>query len=133
MRLCEKPRENRSSANSMRSRHCGFKVVLFIGLVFGIGLPLIGLSTPATAETVPFNCYILPDANDVASINLTNSLASNASCIVSCKFATVRDGNNPQIICAKPVPAGAAVEMCRLPSGGDKMVKLIEGHAECTK
>jgi len=25
------------------------------------------------------------------------------------------------------------VEMCRLSSGGDKMVKLTEGHAECTR
>jgi hypothetical protein len=25
------------------------------------------------------------------------------------------------------------VEMCRLTSGGDKMVKLTEGHAECTR
>jgi len=117
----------------MRSRRRGFRLVILPSLAFGIGLPLIGLSTPAAAESVPFNCYILPDENDVASINLTNSLASNASCIVSCKFATVRDGNNPQIICAKPVAAGQAMEMCRLPSGGDKMVRLIEGHAECTK
>jgi hypothetical protein len=117
----------------MRSRRRGFKLIILLGLVFGIVLPLVGLSTPAAAESVPFNCYILPDQSDVASINVTNSLASNASCIVSCKFATVRDGNNPQIICAKPVPAGQGMEMCRLPSGGDKMVKLIEGHAECTK
>jgi hypothetical protein len=117
----------------MRSRRRGFKLIILLGLVFGIVLPSVGFSTPAAAETVPFNCYILPDENDIASINVTNSLASNASCIVSCKFATVRDGNNPQIICAKPVPAGQAMEMCRLPSGGDKMVKLIEGHAECTK
>jgi hypothetical protein len=117
----------------MCSHHCDFKIVIFLGSLFGIGPPLIGLSTPAAAEAVPFNCYILPDKNDVASINLTNSLASNASCIVSCKFETVRGDNNPQIICAKPVPAGQAIEMCRLPSGGDKMVRLIEGHAECTK
>jgi hypothetical protein len=25
------------------------------------------------------------------------------------------------------------VEMCRLTSGGDKMVKLTQGRAECTK
>jgi hypothetical protein len=132
MRRCEKRWANRSSVRSMRSRR--HILVALIGLVFGIGPPLIGLlTTPAAAEAVPFNCYILPDKNDVDSINVTNSLASNASCIVSCKFATVRDGNNPQIICAKPVAAGQAVEMCRLPSGGDKMVKLIEGHAECTK
>jgi hypothetical protein len=134
MQLCEKQPANRSSAKSMCSRRYNLRPVILVSLVFGMGLPLIGLSTtPAAAEAVPFNCYILPDENDVASINVTNSLASNASCIVSCKFATVRDSNNPQIICAKPVPAGTAMEMCRLPSGGDKMVKLIEGHAECTK
>jgi hypothetical protein len=90
------------------------------------------LSTPALAESVPFNCIILSGA-DVASIMMTNSLASDASCIVTCKFSTTRYDNNPQITCAKPVPAGKEVEMCRLPSGGDKLVKLAEGHAECTK
>jgi hypothetical protein len=52
---------------------------------------------------------------------------------VTCKFSTTKFGNNPQIICAKPVPAGKQVEMCRLTSGGDKMLKLTEGQAECTK
>ena len=90
------------------------------------------LSAPASAEPVPFSCVILPGA-DVASISMTNSLSRNASCIVSCKFSTTKWGNNPQITCAKPVPAGKEVEMCRLTSGGDKMVKLIEGYAECTR
>ena len=90
------------------------------------------LSTPAFAEPVPFNCFILPGA-DVASILMTNSLGGDATCIVSCKFSTTRYDNNPQITCAKPVPAGKEVEMCRLTSGGDKMVKLTEGQAECTK
>ncbi len=90
------------------------------------------LSASALAEPVPFNCVILPGA-DVASINMTNSLSSDASCMVSCKFSTTTFGNNPQITCAKPVPAGKEVEMCRLTSGGDKMVKLIEGFADCTK
>jgi hypothetical protein len=90
------------------------------------------LSTSASAESVPFSCTILPQ-EDVASIMLTNSLASDASCIVTCKFATTKYDDNPQITCAKPVPAGKEVEMCRLPSGGDKMVKLTEGYAECTK
>jgi hypothetical protein len=90
------------------------------------------LLTPASAESVPFNCIILPGA-DQASIMMTNSLASDASCIVTCKFATTKYDNNPQITCAKPVPAGKQVEMCLLTSGGDKMVKLMEGHAECTK
>jgi hypothetical protein len=94
---------------------------------------LVGVQmTPASAESVPFNCIILP-GNDLASIVMTNSLASDASCIVTCKFSTTKYDNNPQITCAKPVPAGKEVEMCRLPSGGDKLVKLTEGHAECTK
>jgi hypothetical protein len=88
--------------------------------------------TMASAESVPFNCVILP-GNDLASIMMTNSLPSDASCIVTCKFSTTKYDNNPQITCAKPVPAGKELEMCRLSSGGDKMVKLTEGHAECTK
>ena len=90
------------------------------------------LSTPASAESVPFNCIILPGA-DQASIMMTNALTSDASCIVTCKFSTTKYDNNPQITCAKPVPAGKEVEMCLLTSGGDKMMKLMEGHAECTK
>jgi hypothetical protein len=90
------------------------------------------LSEPVLAETVPYKCIILP-GEEIASVMMTNSLSSNASCIVSCKFSTTRYNNNPQITCAKPVPAGKEVQMCLLTSGGDKMVKLIEGYAECTK
>jgi hypothetical protein len=90
------------------------------------------LSTAAAAEPVPFSCNILPGA-DEASIMMTNSVDGDASCLVTCKFATTKYDNNPQITCAKPVPAGKEVEMCRLTSGGDKMVKLLEGRAECTK
>jgi hypothetical protein len=90
------------------------------------------MSTPAIAEMVPFSCIILPGA-EVASVMMTNSLNSSASCMVTCRFSTTKFANNPQIICAKPVPAGKEVEMCRLTSGGDKMVKLIEGYADCTK
>ena len=81
---------------------------------------------------MPFNCIILP-GEDVASILVTNSLASDASCMVTCKFSTTKYDNNPEITCAKPIPAGKEVEMCRLTSGGDKIVKLTQGHAECTK
>ena len=98
------------------------------GLVLMAGL----FSGPAWAETVPYKCIILP-GEQVASIMMTNSLSSNASCIVTCRFSTTRFNNNPQITCAKPVPAGKEVQMCLLPSGGDKMVKLIEGYAECTR
>ena len=121
----------------MHSRTGGFQVVLFVGLVAGLvsGLVLLMsglLSTPASAKSVPFNCTILPGA-EIASIMMTNSLASDASCIVTCKFSTTKYDNNPQITCAKPVPAGREVEMCRLPDGGDRLVKLTEGHAECTR
>src|SRR5260370_12146805 len=97
-------------------------------LAFLIGL----LPSAAFAESVPFNCIIL-SGEDVASVLMTNSLDRDASCIVTCKFSTTRNDNNPQITCSKPVPAGKEVEMCRLTSGGDKMVKLTEGHAECSK
>src|ERR1700682_4195497 len=90
------------------------------------------LSTPAAAESVPFSCVILPGA-EVASVTMTNSLSSDASCMVTCRFSTTKYDNNPQITCAKPIPAGKEVEMCRLSSGGDKMVTLTEGHAECAK
>ena len=84
----------------------------------------------ALAESVPLNCVILP-GEEIASIQMTNSLASDASCIVSCRFSTIKYDNNPQITCAKAVPAGKEVEMCRLTSGGDKFVKLVEGNADC--
>jgi hypothetical protein len=121
----------------MHWRTGGFRVVLFVGLVSGLvsgpGLLMCGfLSTPASAESVPFNCAILP-GEEMASITMTNSLASDASCIVTCKFSTTKYDNNPQITCAKPVPAGKEVEMCLLPAGGDRLVKLTAGHAECTK
>ena len=121
----------------MHSRTGGFQVVLFVGLVAGLvsGLVLLMsglLSTPASAESVPFNCTILPGA-EIASITMTNWLASDASCIVTCKFSTTKYDNNPQITCAKPVPAGKEVEMCRLTSGPNKLFKLIAGYAECTK
>jgi hypothetical protein len=106
----------------MRSHSTG----LWLALLAGVQI------APASAESVPFNCIILP-GEEVASILMTNSLASDASCIVTCKFSTTRYDNNPQITCAKPVPAGKEVEMCRLSSGGDKLVKLTQGNADCTK
>ena len=113
----------------MYSRPLGSQRISLIGLI----LICIGaLWTQAFAETVPFNCTILP-GEDVASILMTNALESDATCIVTCKFSTTKYDNNPQITCAKPVPAGKEVEMCRLTSGGDKMVKLTQGQAECTK
>ena len=103
-----------------------WSAVSCLGLLTGI------LPGQASAESVPFSCVILPGA-EVASVMLTNSLNSRASCMVTCRFSTTKFNNNPQITCAKPVPAGKEVEMCRLTSGGDKMVKLTAGNADCTK
>ena len=83
------------------------------------------LAGRADADEVPFACTILP-GEELASIVMTNALSADASCIVTCKFATTKYDNNPQITCAKPVPAGKKVEMCRLTSGGDKLVKLTD-------
>ena len=90
------------------------------------------LSTPAAAESVPFSCVILPGA-EVASVMMTNSLNSSASCMVTCRFSTTKYDNNPQITCVKPVPAGKEVEMCRLTSGGDGLLKVTEGRADCAR
>jgi len=100
----------------MHSRAPEFYLIVLIGLVVAVlvelGLPLSDLlSTPASAESVPFNCMILP-GQEVASILMTNSLTVDASCMVTCKFQTTKYDNNPQITCAKPVPAGKEVEMC---------------------
>ncbi|MGH6643283.1 MAG: hypothetical protein ACRED3_11365 [Bradyrhizobium sp.] len=91
-----------------------------------------GIARPAKADEVPFACTILP-GEELASIVMTNPLAGDASCIVTCKFATTKYDNNPQITCAKAVPSGKEVEMCRLTSGGDKFVKLTEGRADCLR
>ena len=96
-----------------------------------VGLAICGcLADPAMADQAPFTCTILP-GEEIASISMTNPLASHASCIVTCRFSTTKYDNNPQITCAKSVPAGKEVEMCRLTSGGDKFVKLAEGRADC--
>ena len=117
----------------MHSRTVELQLVPLIGFLVGLGLVMSGLlSAPALAESVPFNCIILP-GEDLASIMMTNSLPGDASCIVTCKFSTTKYDNNPQITCAKPVPAGKEVQMCLLTSGGNKMVKVTEGHAECTR
>jgi len=95
-------------------------------------LVLCGLTGPVAADEVPFACTILP-GEQLASVLMTNSLAGEASCIVTCRFATTKSDNSPQITCAKAVPSGKELEMCRLSSGGDKFVKLIEGRADCMK
>ncbi len=94
----------------MHSRTLDFQLVIFsgliislvIGLTIGLGLILSGLSSmSALAEPVPFNCMILP-GQEVASILMTNSLPSDASCIVTCKAAEIdRGARGVQQIAAK--------------------------------
>jgi hypothetical protein len=84
------------------------------------------------AEPVPVVCTILP-GGEAASVSLTNPLNYTASCQANCKFSTAVYDDNPQIICAKPVPAGKQVEMCILKAAGNKLLKLVEATADCKK
>jgi hypothetical protein len=113
-------------------RKAGTSLAELRSAVSGFAAALGILAEPALAEPVPFKCIIL-SGEEVASLTVTNPLQSSASCMITCRFSTTRYNNNPQITCAKPVPAGKEVEMCRLTSGGDKMVALTKGFAECTK
>jgi hypothetical protein len=104
----------------MRFDSPGFRrdALIRLGIIYlemiGLGAAFaVCLAGPAAADAVPFACSILP-GEEIASIQMTNSLASDASCIVSCRFSTTKYDNNPQITCAKAVPAGKEVEMCRL-------------------
>jgi hypothetical protein len=97
-----------------------------------IALALAMFTCAASAETVPFSCVILP-GEQMASVTMTNALRVDATCIVTCKFSTTKYDNNPQITCSKPVPAGKELEMCEISSGGDKMLKMIAGSADCVK
>jgi len=113
----------------MRPVFAGFRLVALTCLALACAGYLAG---PAGADEAPFTCTILP-GEELASIGMTNPQAADASCIVTCKFATTKYDNNPQITCAKAVPSGKEVEMCRLTSGGDKFVRLIEGRADCLR
>lgn len=90
------------------------------------------LSSVARAEPVPVVCTILP-GDESASISLTNPFNYTASCQANCKFSTPVYDDNPQIICAKLVPAGKLVEMCILKAAGNKFMKLVSGTADCKK
>ena len=90
------------------------------------------LSLPARAEPVDVTCTILP-GEEAASISLTNPFSYTASCQANCKFSTPVYDDNPQIICAKLVPAGKQVEMCILKAAGNKLTKLTSATADCRK
>jgi hypothetical protein len=90
------------------------------------------LPSVASAEPVPIVCTIMPDGES-ASVGLTNPFGYTASCQASCKFSTAVYNDNPQIVCAKPVPAGKYVEMCILKAAGNKLLKLVDATADCRK
>jgi len=98
-----------------------------------IAAALIGIAPVASnAEPAPVICTIMPDGES-ARVVITNPLNADASCQVNCKFSTAVYDDNPQIICAKPVPAGKQVEMCILKAAGNKLLKLVEAAADCRK
>jgi len=99
--------------------------------IFAIAL-LLSLPCAARGESVSVKCTILP-GEETASVSLTNPLAYTASCQANCKFTTPVYDDNPQIICAKLVPAGKRVEMCILKAAGNKLTKLVSGTADCKK
>jgi hypothetical protein len=84
------------------------------------------------ADTVAVTCTILP-GEESASASLTNPLDTQASCMANCKFSTAVYDDNPQIICAKLVPAGKQVEMCIVKAAGNKLLKVVEGIGDCRK
>lgn len=100
-------------------------------LIFVIALAGMS-STALRADPVPVECTILPGA-EAASVLLTNPFNYTASCQANCKFSTAVYDDNPQIICAKPVPAGKQVEMCILKAAGNKLLKLVVATADCKK
>lgn len=88
--------------------------------------------SPLIADPVVVTCTILPGA-ETASVSLENPLGYDASCMANCKFSTAVYDDNPQIICAKPVPAGKRVEMCVLKAADNKLLKVIEGFGDCRR
>ena len=87
----------------------------------------------AIASPVPYQCVLSGDGLS-ATIFLTNTLNADASCLVNCKYATAKFGDNPEITCAKPVPAGKQVEMCVLhSSSGATMTELNGSRGDCSK
>lgn len=102
------------------------RIVIFLAVLIG------SLPSALRAEPVPITCTILPGAES-ASVSLTNPLSYAASCQANCKFSTAVYDDNPQIICAKPVPAGKQVEMCILKAAGNKLITLVAATADCKK
>ena len=101
-------------------------------VLFSLLAVLISTQSPLSAEPVAVTCTIFEGA-EAASASLTNPLDYKASCKANCKFSTAVYDDNPQIICAKPVPAGKQVEMCIVKAAGNKLLKVVEGIGDCSK
>lgn len=90
-------------------------------------------ASAARADPMPHQCVLSEDGLQ-ASIYIRNTLAVEASCLANCKFSTGKFGDNPEMTCAKPVPAGKQVEMCVLTSSsGAKMEKLESSRGDCRR
>lgn len=128
--IAAKPRAScqRSVRNRTRARFLAWigrrtlpAMILAIAHVSGAG-----------AEPVPFICEIQSDG-ETASVMLTNPFDRDASCLASCQFSTAKYDVRPQITCAKTVPAGKEVQMCILPSHGEKLLTLMNGSGDCVR
>ena len=104
-----------------------YRLMMIVAVVVG-GF----VTTGAYAEPAPVTCTLLP-GGEAASVMVTNPLGYTASCQASCKFSTAVYDDNPQIICAKPIPAGKEVEMCILKAAGNKLLKLVGAAADCRR
>lgn len=111
----------------LRRSRMRFPKIYFV--LFGF---LVCATSRLCAEPVDVTCTILP-GEETASASLANPFDYPASCLANCKFSTAVYDDNPQIICAKPVPGGKRVEMCVMKAAGNKLLKVVEGIADCRK
>jgi len=106
-------------------RRFGQAVLVAAPLAFGASADV------ARAESVPFTCEMQADRQTIRIV-LSNGAARERSCIASCQFQTPRYGAEVQVICARPVAAGASdIEMCVKDSGGQELIRQTFGAADC--
>jgi hypothetical protein len=93
---------------------------------------LVAGGRSSSAETATVRCAIQPDAMS-ASVSVTNPLNGEASCRATCTFETATYDDKPRIICTGPVPAGKDAELCVMHAKTNRLVKFLEGSADCRR